>query len=69
MSFVRSPKDILTARRLLDKCRRVRDKTPSNADNMALVGMLSTQLVHQQLLRGGGPLSPPPEARRPRGSS
>jgi asparagine synthase (glutamine-hydrolysing) len=52
----------VAARRLLDKCRRVRDKTPSNADNMALVGMLSTQLVHHQLLRGGGPLSPAPDA-------
>jgi len=50
------------ARRLLDKCRRVHDRTPSNADNMALVGMLSTQLLHHQLLRGGGPLSPAPDA-------
>ncbi len=47
--------------RLMAKCLRTRDKTPSNADNMAVVGILSTQLVHHQLLEGNGPLPPPPE--------
>ena len=41
------------ARQLLQKCRARADAGQfSNADNMALVGMLSTQLVHAQLLRG-----------------
>jgi asparagine synthase (glutamine-hydrolysing) len=38
--------------RLAEKCRRTRDKTPSNADNMALVGILSTQLLHKLLIQG-----------------
>jgi asparagine synthase (glutamine-hydrolysing) len=41
--------------RLMDKCRKHRERTPSNADNMALLGVLSTQLVHHQLVRGKGP--------------
>lgn len=44
---------------LWKKCRaRVGDGQFSNADNMAVVGVLSTQLVHHQLIRanpGGGP--------------
>jgi asparagine synthase (glutamine-hydrolysing) len=34
---------------LWDKCQRARDQV-SNADNMALVGVLSTQLLHHQLV-------------------
>jgi asparagine synthase (glutamine-hydrolysing) len=34
---------------LFEKCRASRDATLSNADNMALVGVLSTQLLHAQL--------------------
>jgi asparagine synthase (glutamine-hydrolysing) len=45
------------ALQLLKKCRaRAEGEQFSNADNMALVGIVSTQLVHQQLI-----------ARRPRG--
>ncbi|RWN25709.1 asparagine synthase (glutamine-hydrolyzing) [Mesorhizobium sp.] len=43
--------------RLLDKCRaRAGDGDLSNSDNMALVGVLSTQLLHQQFVvsRPGG---------------
>jgi len=47
--------------RLMKKCRRFRDRTPSNTDNMAVVGVLSTQLVHDLLVRGNGPVSPAPE--------
>ncbi|PTE12033.1 asparagine synthase (glutamine-hydrolyzing) [Mesorhizobium helmanticense] len=37
--------------RLLDKCRaRTGDGDLSNSDNMALVGVLSTQLLHQQFI-------------------
>jgi asparagine synthase (glutamine-hydrolysing) len=36
--------------RLLDKCRARGDGQFSNADNMALVGVLSTQLLHRQLI-------------------
>ncbi|TIQ75214.1 hypothetical protein, partial [Mesorhizobium sp.] len=42
---------------LLDKCRaRASDGDLSNSDNMALVGVLSTQLLHQQFVasRPGG---------------
>ena len=38
------------AARLWTKCRTRQDQF-SNADNMALVGMLSTQLLHQQFVR------------------
>jgi len=41
---------------LLQKCRRMGDKTPSNADNMALLGLISTQLLHRQLIKGEGPV-------------
>ena len=44
----------------MQKCRRSRERTPSNADNMAALGLISTQLVHHQLLQGKGPLEPPP---------
>jgi asparagine synthase (glutamine-hydrolysing) len=37
---------------LLRKCRARTDGRFSNADNMALVGILSTQLLHQQLIAG-----------------
>jgi asparagine synthase (glutamine-hydrolysing) len=38
--------------RLVDKCRaRGRDGQLSNSDNMALVGVLSTQLLHHQLIK------------------
>jgi asparagine synthase (glutamine-hydrolysing) len=43
--------------RLWTKCRSA-DAQLSNADNMALVGVLSTQLVHRELLRR--PFTPPP---------
>jgi asparagine synthase (glutamine-hydrolysing) len=37
--------------RLLDKCRaQPTDVQLSNSDNMALVGVLSTQLLHRELL-------------------
>jgi asparagine synthase (glutamine-hydrolysing) len=37
------------------KCRERGAKTPpSNADNMALVGVLSTQLLHERFVRGRG---------------
>jgi asparagine synthase (glutamine-hydrolysing) len=37
---------------LLRKCRARIDRQFSNADNMALVGIVSTQLLHQQLIAG-----------------
>ncbi len=42
-------------RRLFAKLKRHRDKTPSNADNMALVGILSTQLLDHLFIQGEGP--------------
>jgi len=45
------------ARRLLQKCLgRGEAGQFSNADNMAVVGILSTQLVHHQLLRSSADL-------------
>ena len=44
------------SRMLLEKCRRMGEKTPSNADNMALLGLISTQLLHRQLVEGKGPV-------------
>ena len=38
--------------RLLSKCRAAGDRDLSNSDNMALVGVLSTQLLHQQFVVG-----------------
>jgi asparagine synthase (glutamine-hydrolysing) len=49
--------DAKSVTRLLDKCRaRTGDGDLSNSDNMALVGVLSTQLLHQQFVasRPGG---------------
>jgi asparagine synthase (glutamine-hydrolysing) len=41
-----------TARQLIAKCRRLADGGQfSNSDNMALVGMLSTQLLHDGFIR------------------
>jgi asparagine synthase (glutamine-hydrolysing) len=37
---------------LLRKCRARGDRQFSNADNMALVGILSTQLLHHQMIAG-----------------
>jgi asparagine synthase (glutamine-hydrolysing) len=48
------------ARRLIEKCRlRAAEGQLSNADNMGLVGVLSTQLVYHQLLKRQ-PASPAP---------
>jgi asparagine synthase (glutamine-hydrolysing) len=44
--------DPTIVRALWTKCARMRDDAQfSNADNMALVGVLSTQLLHERLLR------------------
>jgi asparagine synthase (glutamine-hydrolysing) len=41
-----------SARRLIEKCRsQAATGQFSNADNMALIGVLSTQLVHDQFIR------------------
>ena len=49
------------ARHLIDKCRaKAHEGQFSNADNMGVVGILSTQLVYQQLL-----CVPPPPPRVP----
>ena len=49
------------ARQLIDKCRaRALDGQFSNVDNMAVVGVLSTQLLHSQFIRNR------PQAARPR---
>jgi asparagine synthase (glutamine-hydrolysing) len=37
---------------LLHKCRSRQSSTFSNADNMAVVGLLSTQLLHRQFIQG-----------------
>jgi len=37
---------------LLQKCRSRQGSTFSNADNMAVVGLLSTQLLHRQFIQG-----------------
>jgi asparagine synthase (glutamine-hydrolysing) len=48
--------------RLWRKCRdSAGGARLSNADNMALVGVLSTGLLHEQLVRGARPRSVPPE--------
>ncbi len=45
---------------LWKKCRsRDGDAPFSNADNMAIVGVLSTQLLHHQFIANGPPLAPP----------
>ncbi|HEY8549116.1 MAG TPA: asparagine synthase (glutamine-hydrolyzing) [Vicinamibacterales bacterium] len=44
--------DVAAARRVIDKCRmRAGAGQFSNSDNMAVVGILSTQLVYDQLIR------------------
>ena len=44
--------DPAASRRLIEKCRqRAADGQFSNTDNMAAVGLLSTQLVHDQFIR------------------
>ncbi len=50
--------DPVAAQRLWSKVRGKGDAQFSNADNMALVGMLSTQLLHEQLI--SKPTSPVP---------
>lgn len=49
--------------RLWHKCRARDDGALSNADNMALVGVLSTQLLHRQLVRARPDRDPPIETR------
>jgi asparagine synthase (glutamine-hydrolysing) len=44
--------------RLLGKCRRFRDVPPSNSDNMALVGALSTMLLWDRMRSGGSDGNP-----------
>ena len=47
--------------RLLAKLRRSGSRTPSNADNMALLGVLSVQLMDHFYVRGQGlPVATPP---------
>lgn len=44
------------------KCRSRQDERQfSQADNMAVVGILSTQLLHQQFVKSAPPAPPPPE--------
>jgi asparagine synthase (glutamine-hydrolysing) len=50
--------DVEAAGRLWSKVRGKSDGQFSNADNMALVGMLSTQLLHQQLISRGVSVMP-----------
>ena len=48
------------ARQLLAKCRAQAGKGQfSNADNMAIVGILSTQLIHEQFIRQRPDPGPP----------
>jgi asparagine synthase (glutamine-hydrolysing) len=42
--------DLPSVKRLVEKCRASRDAQFSNADNMALVGVLSTQLLSKALV-------------------
>jgi asparagine synthase (glutamine-hydrolysing) len=56
--------DVVAARQLLGKCRARRGAGQfSNSDNMALVGMLSTQLVYEQFVRRRPTAAPPPSLR------
>ncbi|MCA9621349.1 MAG: asparagine synthase (glutamine-hydrolyzing) [Myxococcales bacterium] len=48
------------AQALWQKCRRRRDAAFSNADNMALTALLSTQLLHAELLRRPPAIAPRP---------
>jgi hypothetical protein len=45
--------------RLLDKCRRTSGRGLSNTDNMRLVAILSTQLLHRLLVTGERPTGEP----------
>jgi asparagine synthase (glutamine-hydrolysing) len=45
--------DPVAIERLLGKCRRFKDVPPSNSDNMALVGALSTMLLWDRMKSGG----------------
>ncbi len=57
--------DPVTAGQLYAKCvARGSDTQVSNADNMALVGVLSTQLLHERFIRSGLAEGPPPLAIR-----
>ncbi len=56
--FARGPAGLLW-----DKCRRNREQGVSEMDEMALLGVLSIQLLHEQMVRTPD-LAPIPEARR-----
>jgi len=45
--------DPVAVERLVAKCKRFKDIPPSNSDNMALVGVLSTMLLWDLMTRGG----------------
>lgn len=47
--------------RLLEKARRTEGRGLGNTDNMRLVAVLSTQLLHTELLTGPAPAAAPPE--------
>ncbi|MBG6098202.1 asparagine synthase (glutamine-hydrolyzing) [Nocardioides luteus] len=47
--------------RLLEKARRTQGRSLGNTDNMRLVAVLSTQLLHSELLTGPAPAAAPPE--------
>jgi asparagine synthase (glutamine-hydrolysing) len=49
------------AQRLWRKCLAGRGEQFSNADNMALTGVLSTQLLHQRFVRDGARVGPSPK--------
>ena len=49
--------------RLARKCRESEGGQFSNADNMAVVGVLSAQLLHDRLVRAAPPAPPPPRFR------
>jgi asparagine synthase (glutamine-hydrolysing) len=56
--------DPTAARRLIQKCQdRSEEAQLSNADNMAFVGIVSTQLVHDRLLRHRPPAADVPRLR------
>ena len=53
-----------SARQIIAKCRaRVSGGQFSNADNMAVVGVLSTQLLHEQFIRQRPQAAPPAHVR------
>lgn len=56
--------NIQAARALIDKCRlRGASGQFSNADNMAIVGILSTQVLHDRFIRHFPAADPPPSIR------